>query len=50
MTITAAPVTVEVGLETPPIVTSSVSPPAMVPQPVVGLRVTVAPPLLVTAL
>ncbi len=43
-------VEVAVGLETPLTVTSTVSPPAMVPQLPPMLTVTVAPPLLVTGL
>ena len=48
-TATASPVEVVAGLETSLTVTSTVSPAAMVPQPPPWLRVTVAPPLLVTA-
>ena len=49
-TVTTSPVEVVVGLETPVAVTSTASPPAMMPQPLLPLRVTVAPLLLVTAL
>ena len=43
-------VEVVAGLETPLAVTSTVSPAAMLPQPPSTLKVTVAPPLLVTGL
>ena len=49
-TVTTSPVEVVAGLETPLAVTSTVSPPAMVPQLPLSFRVTVAPPLLVTGL
>ena len=49
-TATASPVEVVAGLETSLTVTSTVSPAAMVPQLPPTVKVTVAPPLLVTAL
>ena len=49
-TTTTSPVDAVAGLETSLAVISNVSPPAMVPQLPYVLKVTVAPPLLVTTL
>ena len=49
-TATTSPVEAVAGLETSLAVTSTVSPAAMVPQPPAMVKVTVAPPLLVTGL
>ena len=49
-TVTTSPVEAMAGLETWLAVTSTVSPPAMVPQLSPAPKVTVAPPLLVTGL